>query len=91
VDLVFIYVGDLADVFRSVRRLLVPGGRFAFTVEAPANDEDLQLLPSLRYAHSERYIRRMVQASGFKVNEMFSAPIRYDQAQPLEGMYVYLS
>lgn len=88
---VFIYVGDLADVFRSVRRLLVPGGRFAFTVEAPANDEDLQLLPSLRYAHSERYIRQLAQASGFTVDEIFSAPIRYDQAQPLAGMYVYLS
>jgi predicted TPR repeat methyltransferase len=88
---VFIYVGDLAEVFRSVRRLLVPGGRFAFTVEAPDNDEDLQLLPSLRYAHSERYIRQLAQASGFTVDEMFSAPIRYDQAQPLEGMYVYLS
>jgi predicted TPR repeat methyltransferase len=88
---VFIYVGDLADVFRSVRKLLVPGGRFAFTVEAPANDEDLQLLPSLRYAHSERYVRRLAEATGFQVDEIFSAPIRYDQARPLEAMYVYLS
>jgi len=51
----------------------------------------LQLLPSLRYAHSQRYIRRLAEASGFTVDEIFSAPIRYDQAQPLAGMYVYLS
>ena len=88
---VFIYVGDLADVFRSVRRLLVPEGRFVFTVEAPENEEDMQLLPSLRYAHSKRYIQQLAEVTGFKVDEIFNAPIRYDQAQPLEGMFVYLS
>lgn len=88
---VFIYVGDLPGIFRSVRRILAPGGRFVFTVEAPAGDEDLQLLPSLRYAHSERYIRRLAEAFGFRVDEIFGAPIRYDQARPLEGLYVYLS
>lgn len=88
---VFIYVGDLANIFRSIRRILVPGGRFAFTVEAPAGDEDLQLLPSLRFAHSERYIRRLAEASGFSVDQIFRAPIRYDQTQPVEGLYVYLS
>ncbi|MES2537996.1 MAG: tetratricopeptide repeat protein [Pseudomonadota bacterium] len=87
---VFIYVGDLAAIFQSIRRVLAPDGRFAFTVEAPAGDEDLQLLPSLRYAHSERYIRRLANASGFTVDEIFRAPIRYDQAQAVEGLYVYL-
>ncbi|HEV2609227.1 MAG TPA: tetratricopeptide repeat protein [Noviherbaspirillum sp.] len=87
---VFIYVGDLANVFREIRRLLTPGGRFVFTVEAPANDDDLQLLPSLRYAHSERYIRRLAEANGFRVDDIARAPIRYDQAQPVEGLYVYL-
>jgi predicted TPR repeat methyltransferase len=87
---VFIYVGDLSAVFRSIRRILTPDGRFAFTVETPAGDEDLQLLPSLRYAHSERYIRRLAEACSFSVDEIFRAPIRYDQAQPVEGLYVYL-
>ena len=88
---VFIYVGDLAAIFRSVRRLLAPDGRFAFTVETPVGDEDLQLLPSLRYAHSERYIRRLAEQSGFRADEIFRAPIRYDQTRPVEGLYVYLS
>jgi predicted TPR repeat methyltransferase len=88
---VFIYVGELANVFRDVRRLLTSGGRFVFTVEAPQNDEDLQLLPSLRYAHSERYVRRLAEVTGFRVDDISRAPIRYDQAQPVEGLYVYLS
>jgi predicted TPR repeat methyltransferase len=88
---VFIYVGDLNPVFRSIRRILPPAGRFAFTVEMPADKMDLQLLPSLRYAHSERYIRQLAETCGFNVDEIFRAPIRYNQAQPLEGLYVYLS
>jgi predicted TPR repeat methyltransferase len=88
---VFIYVGDLAAIFKGIRRMLAPDGRFAFTVEAPSGDAGLQLLPSLRYAHSEAYIRELAGACGFRVDEIFRAPIRYDQAHPLEGLYVYLS
>jgi predicted TPR repeat methyltransferase len=40
-------------VFDGVARILLPGGLFAFSVELSTNREDLQLLPSLRYAHSE--------------------------------------
>lgn len=92
---VFIYVGELAGVFSHVRRLLSPSGRFVFTVEAPegpqADGQELQLLPSLRYAHSERYISRLAQASGFRVDEIARAPIRHDQGRPVEGLYVYLA
>ncbi|WP_192804925.1 tetratricopeptide repeat protein [Noviherbaspirillum aerium] len=91
---VFIYVGDLADVFRNVRRLLSPSGRFLFTVEAPEGagaGQELQLLPSLRYAHSEQYVRRLAQASGFRVDDIARAPIRHDQGRPVEGLYVYLA
>lgn len=94
---VFIYVGELGEVFRHVRRILAPGGRFLFTVEAPEGlqggqqEQELQLLPSLRYAHSERYIRRLAQASGFRVDDISRAPIRHDQGRPVEGMYVYLA
>lgn len=88
---VFIYVGDLHAVFAAARRILAPEGRFIFTVETPAKGEGLQLQPSLRYAHSESHIRQLAKTHGFKVESMFRAPIRYDQAQPLEGLYVYLS
>jgi tetratricopeptide (TPR) repeat protein len=59
---VFIYVGDLAAVFRSVRRILEPGGCLAFTVEPAKTGQDIQLLPSLRYAHSQTYVQRLAQA-----------------------------
>ena len=88
---VFIYVGDLARVFAGVARVLQPGGLFCFTVELAAEGQDLQLLPSLRYAHSEAYICRLAIAHGFTLQMLLRAPLREDQQQPVEGLYVYLA
>ena len=87
---VFIYVGDLASVFRSARRILQPGGCLALTVELAQTGHDVQLLPSLRYAHSEAYIRRLADEVGFTTVRITEAPIRHDQATPIMGLYVYL-
>jgi predicted TPR repeat methyltransferase len=87
---VFIYVGDLAAVFRSARRILEPGGCLAFTVELTREGQDIQLLPSLRYAHSEAYIRRLAGEARFTSVRIFEAPIRYDQTTPIVGLYIYL-
>jgi predicted TPR repeat methyltransferase len=87
---VFIYVGELSRVFASVRRILEPSGCFAFTVELSPDGEDVRLLPSLRYAHSETYVRRMAAAHGFEVRETFKAALRYDQSTPVQGLYVFL-
>jgi predicted TPR repeat methyltransferase len=87
---VFIYVGELASVFRSARRILEPGGCLAFTVELANEGRDIQLLPSLRYAHSEAYIRRLADEARFTGVRIFEAPIRHDQAKPVMGLYVYL-
>jgi predicted TPR repeat methyltransferase len=86
----FIYVGDLSSLFRSARRILEPGGCLAFTVELPLPGHELQLLPSLRYAHSEAYIRRLADEVGFTTVRITEAPIRHDQATPIAGLYVYL-
>ncbi len=87
---VFIYVGDLAAVFRSMRRILEPGGCLAFTVELAKGGRDIQLLPSLRYAHSEAYIRRLADEARFTSMRVSEAPIRYDQTTPIMGLYIYL-
>jgi len=81
----------LEPVFAGVARVLAPGGLFAFSVEELPGDEDLRLMPSLRYAHSEAYVRRLTQAHGMQVRHMLRAPIREDQRRPIEGLYVYLA
>lgn len=88
---VLIYVGEVSELFGAVARLLAPGGLFAFTIELPTNgDDDLQLLPSLRYAHSERYVRRLAAQSGLEVEGLRAAPIRHEQTRPVPGLYVTL-
>jgi len=87
---VFVYVGDLAAILRSARRILAPGGCLAFTVELASEGKDIQLLGSLRYAHSEAYIRRLADAAGFAGVRISRAPIRREQGTPIAGLYVYL-
>ncbi len=87
---VFIYVGALEEVFAAVRQRLRPGGCFAFSVERAGEGQDLQLRPSLRYAHSLAYIERLASASGLRVRENWEAPLREDQQRPVMGLYVLL-
>ena len=56
----------------------------------PRTGQDIQLLPSLRYAHSEAYIRRLADEAGFTSVRISEAPIRHDQTTPIMGLYVYL-
>ena len=87
---VMIYVGELSAVFADVARLLEPGGLFAFTLELPTNDQPLQLLPSLRYAHSESYVRQLAARCALAVDGLRAAPIRHEQGTPVPGLYVTL-
>jgi len=87
---VFIYVGALDEAFAAIRERLQPGGCFAFSVELASTGADLQLLPSLRYAHSPAYVQRLAQAHGYRVQKTWQAPLREDQRKPVMGLYVLL-
>ncbi|WP_298398374.1 tetratricopeptide repeat protein [uncultured Azonexus sp.] len=88
---VFSYVGDLDGSFAAIRRLLKPGGCFAFTVEQLAAADGFALQPCLRYHHSETYIRRLAEKHGFRVQDLSIHPLRYDQERPIPALYVYLA
>jgi predicted TPR repeat methyltransferase len=86
----FIYIGDLQAVFAGVNAVLEPGGIFSFSAERADDDRDFALRTSLRYAHSERYVRQLAQNNGFDVIDIVRSPIREDQRQPIDGLLVYL-
>lgn len=88
---VFIYVGALETVFAEVARLMEPGGVFCFSVEAAGEDEDIALRPSLRYVHSERYLRALALQSGFDLKATARHPIREDQQAPIPGLFAWLA
>ena len=87
---VFIYLGDLAIVFAAVARVLVPDGVFAFTVEEGQADAGYDLLPTLRYTHSERYLRALAQAHGLRVTRCARAPLREGHGEAIAGLTLHL-
>ena len=63
---VFIYVGDLTAVIPAAYRALRSAGALIFSCElATAEEGDLSLRASTRYAHAQHYIERLCRAAGF--------------------------
>lgn len=87
---VFIYVGRLEAVFEGVARVLERGGVFGFTVEIAADDHEVELLPSLRYAHAPSYLRELAGRFGFEVARFTRAPLREDQREHQDALYAML-
>ncbi|KQP36203.1 tetratricopeptide repeat protein [Pseudorhodoferax sp. Leaf274] len=86
---VFIYVGALDAVFAGVRRVLQPGGVFAFSVEL-SDGEDLLLRPSLRYAHGAAHLRALAARHGLQPVHEQMLTLREDQRQPIQGLVLCL-
>ncbi len=87
---VFIYLGDLAPVFAAVARVLAPGGMFAFTVEEGHAESGYDLLPTLRYTHSESYLRELAQAHALRVTRCVRAPLREGHGEAIAGLAMHL-
>lgn len=85
------YFGELERLFGGVRRVIEPGGVFGFSAEAGVAEPPYQLQPSLRYAHSEPYLRQCASRHGFRVLQIARHPIREEQRRPVAGLYVLLS
>jgi predicted TPR repeat methyltransferase len=85
---VFVYVGDLHRAFNNVAGALVPDGLFAFSVENHSSDNELILQPSLRYTHSESYVRRVLAENSMTLVSLQQETIRLDRGEPLQGLIV---
>jgi predicted TPR repeat methyltransferase len=89
---VFIYVGDLRDVFASVRRALRPLGLFAFTIEVWDGPEDYRLLPTRRYAQSPASIANLARAAGLREVRHREATLRLGEGlEPVRGIVFLLT
>jgi predicted TPR repeat methyltransferase len=93
---VFEYVGRMDDIAAQAKRLLRPGGVFAFSVEAldplygsgeAPHRRDVQLLGNGRFAHSSAYLNRLAAQCGFAVRHFSLAPLRTELGKPLQGWF----
>lgn len=85
---VFIYVGALDGMVKTIAGLLAEDGLFAFSVERLSGSGDFVLLPSRRYAHSETYVREILAANGFSILSLETTVIRQDRREPVDGLVV---
>jgi predicted TPR repeat methyltransferase len=86
---VFVYLAALDKVFAEVRRVLVPGGFFAFTVQAHTG-ESMILGEDSRYAHGESYMRGLAAETGFDVALFEAVSTRQDRGVNVPGFLLVL-
>ena len=84
---VFVYVNDLAPVLAAAAKVLAPSGVLAFTVETHP-DGGVKLLQTLRYAHSEPYIRRALTEAGLTAASLAKAAVRSEKGVPVDSLVV---
>lgn len=85
---VFMYVGELEKVIATGSSMLREGGVFAFSVEHWRGKGDLILQPSRRYAHSETYVRSVLNKNALTLLSLEPHMIRQDRGLPIEGLIV---
>jgi predicted TPR repeat methyltransferase len=84
---VFVYVNDLSPIFAAVAPVTAPGGFFAFTAETHAGS-GVKLLPTLRYAHAERYLRDSLRVADFSVSHLAKTSVRSEKGVPVDSLVV---
>jgi predicted TPR repeat methyltransferase len=84
---VFVYVNDLAPIVAGIARVLAADGLFAFTIETHAGD-GVKLLPTLRYAHGEDYVRGVLGNAGLMPAHLAKAAVRSEKGVPVSSLVV---
>ena len=80
-----VYVADLAPVLTEAKRVLVPGGLLAFTVETHGG-EGVLLGEGLRYAHGAGHVRRAIENAGLKLSRLEDLSARNEDNAPVPGL-----
>ncbi|TAY64925.1 class I SAM-dependent DNA methyltransferase [Rhizobium leguminosarum] len=83
---VLMYLGNLESVFAIVGELAAPGADIAFSVEDAGEGDGFHLAPSLRYAHSESYVRMLLDRHGLEILKIVKSVIRKDGGKPVSGI-----
>lgn len=86
---VFTYIGNLNNVFKHAKLALKPDGYFAFSVEK-TSEKDYILQQTIRYAHSEKYIRKLCEENELTLLRLDNIILRKQKNEPIEGYLVVL-
>ena len=80
-----VYIGDLAPLFGAVATALSARGLFAFSVETFEGDA-FRLEPTMRFAHSRRYVEGTARAAALQPLLIRSASTRRETGANVPGL-----
>lgn len=80
---VFVYSGDLGEIFRLVRQRAATNALFLLSTELA--DQGFCLKTTGRYGHAETYIRALAAEHGFTVLTVAAADIRKEKGEWIPG------
>jgi predicted TPR repeat methyltransferase len=81
---VFVYVGDLSDVFQLIKSRNKTSGKLVFSTEHYDGD-DFLLEQSGRYSHSKMYIEGLCEKFGYTLRHFETQPLRKDKNLYISG------
>ena len=81
---VFVYMGDLSDVFRLIKSRNKKGGKLVFSTEDCGGDS-FYLEKSGRYAHSRRYIKSLCKKFDYEFRYVKIQALRKEKKQYIRG------
>jgi predicted TPR repeat methyltransferase len=84
---VFVYVNDLTPIIAGIARILAPDGLLAFTVETHSG-AGVKLLPTLRYAHGETYVRDVLGGARLSPVHIAAESVRSEKGAPVDSLIV---
>ncbi|WP_246660476.1 methyltransferase domain-containing protein [Nitratireductor sp. XY-223] len=89
---VFPYLGAIEPIISAAADRLEPGGRFGFSTETlpePAFAGQRYVVgPRQRFAHSEPYLRSVLEAYGFALTAVQQITVRLEDGDPVPGHLV---
>jgi len=86
---VFIYIGELSNIFINLSRVIKPSGLFCFSVEKNASSSFALSPKTLRFSHSKEYIDELVSTHNFIIQRILERPIRQENHVDIDG-YCFL-
>ena len=81
---VFIYIGNLSNVFRLIRYRNQKSGKFVFSTEHFDGD-GFFLEETGRYSHSKKYIKDLAKTFNYKIRHFEIQSLRREQDKQING------
>lgn len=88
---VFVYIGDLAQVFAASARILRAGGLLSFSIERSDDDSPYTLRASGRYGQRPDYILGLASATGLHVRSVEDFVLREEFGKGIAGQVYVLA